>query len=454
MTRRTLVETVADYAAELELVRQQGFAESESLQALRRRAADAFQEQGFPTSRQEGWRFTSVAPFARTRFEPPSGELSAEIAEQIDAWRYAGMAQAVVVDGCFAPQLSRLEGLADGLLLEGLEQASKRGVPGFDAFVGRHARFDGHPFLALNTALFRDGIYLLVPPGTVVERPIQLLFVSTAGSPPARSFPRAFILAGENSQAMVFESYVGLGEEAYFSCPVTEIFLEPGAVMDHYRLQKETEASFHVAAQQIHLERDSSFSSSTVTLSGGLVRNDVNAALVGEGSECALNGLYLTSGRQHVDNQMRVDHVAPHCSSHELYKGVLEGGSRAVFNGLIHVHPGAQKTDAVQTNRNLLLSREALVNTNPQLEIYADDVKCTHGSTVGQIDEDAVFYLRSRGIGEEAARSLLTWAFAGEIVEAIRLAPLRAELEDHLISRLPTGEVVRQAIEREHEPAP
>jgi Fe-S cluster assembly protein SufD len=211
-------------------------------------------------------------------------------------------------------------------------------------------------------------------------------------------------------------------------------------------VQRESREAFHVATFQVQAERDSAPRSHSISLGGGLVRNDVNAVLGGEGIDCILNGLYLVDGRQHVDNHMRVEHAKPHCSSHELDKGVLDGKGRAVFNGLIHVHPGAQKTDAKQSNRNLLVSREAVANSNPQLEIYADDVKCTHGSTVGQLDEDAVFYLRSRGIGEEAARSLLTWAFASDIVERIQVEPVRKDLEEFLFARLPKGEVVRQAV--------
>ena len=228
--------------------------------------------------------------------------------------------------------------------------------------------------------------------------------------------------------------------------PVTEVVAGANAVIDHYKLQRESTDAIHMATFQIHQERDSNVSSHSISWGGGLVRNDVNAVLDGEGCESTLNGLYMVEGEQQIDNHMRVDHAKPHCDSHELYKGILEGKARAVFNGLIHVHPDAQKTDAKQTNRNLLLSKEALVNSHPQLEIFADDVKCTHGSTTGHLDDIAVFYLRSRGIGEEAARSLLTYAFAADIVERIKVGAVRRELEEFLFRRLPKGEVVRQAV--------
>jgi Fe-S cluster assembly protein SufD len=240
------------------------------------------------------------------------------------------------------------------------------------------------------------------------------------------------------------ETYAGLG--TYFTCTVTEMVAGPGAVIDHYKVQRESVDAFHMATFQVQGDRSSVPSSHSISLGGGLVRNDVNAVLDGEGIDCILNGLYLAEGRQLVDNHMRVVHAKAHCASHELYKGILDGKARAVFNGLIHVRPGAQKTDAKQSNRNLLLSRDAIANSNPQLEIFADDVKCTHGSTVGQLDDDAVFYLRSRGIGAEAARSILTYAFASDIVERIKLAPVRRDLEEFLFTRLPQGEVVRQAV--------
>ncbi|HSU81783.1 MAG TPA: Fe-S cluster assembly protein SufD, partial [Thermoanaerobaculia bacterium] len=258
------------------------------------------------------------------------------------------------------------------------------------------------------------------------------------------SFPRNLFVADEGSQTTIVETYAGEG--AYFTSPVTELYAGPGAVVDHYKVQRESLAAFHMATFQVQGERASVPSSHSISIGGALVRNDVNAVLDGEGIDCILNGLYFGDGRQVVDNHMRVEHAKPHCASHELYKGVLDGKSRAVFNGLIHVHKGAQKTDAKQSNRNLLLSRDAIANSNPQLEIYADDVKCTHGSTVGQLDEDAVFYLRSRGIGAEAARSLLTYAFASDIVERIKVEPVRRDLEEFLFARLPMGEVVRQAV--------
>ena len=247
-------------------------------------------------------------------------------------------------------------------------------------------------------------------------------------------------MAGANTQAKIVESYVGLDNAVYFTNAVTEIVAGENSVIDHYKLQRESVQAFHVATLQIQQARSTSFSTHSISMGGALVRNDVNAVLDGEGCESVLNGLYLVRGQQHVDNHTTIEHAKPHCSSRELYKGVLDEKARGVFNGRIIVRPGAQKTDSKQTNKNLLLSEEALVNTNPQLEIYADDVKCTHGATIGQLSADALFYLRSRGISLETARNLLTYAFASDITGRIKIEPIRRELENVLFSRLPQNE--------------
>jgi Fe-S cluster assembly protein SufD len=259
------------------------------------------------------------------------------------------------------------------------------------------------------------------------------------------SYPRNLVVAEAGSQVTVVEQYVGL-DAGYLTCAVTELVVGEGANVDHYKLQDEAAGAYHMAVQALVQGGRSSFSSHALHTGGQLVRNDVHAALVGEGADCILNGLYMVHGRQVVDNHMWMDHVAPHCTSHELYKGVLEDEARAVFNGRIKVHPGAQKTDAKQTNRNLLLSAAAVANSNPQLEIFADDVRCTHGSTVGQLDDDAVFYLRSRGIGADAATSILTYAFAADIVGRLKVPAVRRDVEEFLFRRLPAGDVVRDGM--------
>jgi Fe-S cluster assembly protein SufD len=262
------------------------------------------------------------------------------------------------------------------------------------------------------------------------------LFVSTTHEKPTVSHPRNLIVVDNDSQATIVESYVGLENDVYFTNVVSEIRGGENAILTHYRLQQESQEAFHIATVQAHLRRSSNFSSHSIALGGALVRNDVTAALAGEGSECTLNGLYMVTGHQQVDNHTRIDHEKPHCRSRELYKGILDGKSKGIFNGKIFVHKAAQKTDAKQTNKNLLLSEDAVINTKPQLEIYADDVKCTHGSTIGQLDQDAMFYLRSRGIGLQAARRLLTYAFASEIITQIKIEPVRTQLDNLLTTRL------------------
>ncbi|MFL6202399.1 MAG: Fe-S cluster assembly protein SufD [Thermoanaerobaculia bacterium] len=436
----------ARFAADFDtFLRELPASEPAAVTALRRMAIERFASLGFPTLRQEAWRQTNVAPIAQGSFVRPEGPEPAVDMSRLEPLAEGAAARLVFVNGRLSSRLSVLGELPAGVIVASLAEALEKAPEKVEPWLGQHARFDDHPFVALNTAFLRDGALVWVPRGVIVDKPIHLMFVSTSQGPdPIVTFPRNLFVAGENSQVTLVETYAGDG--AYFTCPVTELVAGPASVVDHYKLQLESREAFHMATFQIEAERSCTPSSHSISIGGALVRNDVNAVLDGEGIDCILNGLYLAEGRQVVDNHMRVEHAKPHCASHELYKGVLDGAARSVFNGLIHVHPGAQKTDAKQSNRNLLLSGSAIANSNPQLEIFADDVKCTHGSTVGQLDEDAIFYLRSRGIGEEAARSLLTYAFASDIVERIKVEPVRRDLEEFLFARLPQGEVVRQAV--------
>jgi Fe-S cluster assembly protein SufD len=414
------------------------------LKGLRRMAIDRFAALGFPTSDQEDWRSTPLGPIVRQAFERAAGDPDAVDPALIEPHVFEAAARLVFVNGRFSVRHSSLGDLPSGTIVASLAQVLERAPEKVEPWLGQLAQSDSNPFVALNMAFLRDGAVVLVPKGAVVGT-VHLLFLGTPeNGKPTVSYPRTLIVAGENSQLSVVETYAGTG--AYFTCPVTELVTGPNAVVDHYKVQRESRDAFHVATFQIRADRSSVPSSHSISIGGELVRNDVVAVLDGEGIDCILNGLYLADGKQFVDTHMRVEHVKPHCASHELYKGVLDGKARSVFNGLIHVHKGAQKTDAKQSNRNLLLSKDAVANSNPQLEIYADDVKCTHGSTVGQLDEDAVFYLRSRGIGAEAARSLLTYAFASDVVERIKVDPVRKDLEEFLFARLPQGDVVRQAV--------
>jgi len=415
------------------------------LAGLRRRATEQFAGLGLPTRRQEAWRFTSLAPVSEHEFAPlgrEDGEIPGEVLHHLE---FAGSDRLVLINGEVAPELSAVAPLPEGVVLAGLRQVLEARPELLEPWLGGVAAVDAHAFAALNTALFADGAVLLVPPGTVLERPVHLLHVAARTPAPGLSLPRCLVVVGENAQATVVETYAG-AEGVYLTAPVTEVVLGAAAVLRHVREQREGRGGLHLALQQARQSRGSTFESTALSIGARLARLDLVHELAEEGATAVLNGLYLGEDDQHTDTHMRVEHAAPHCESHELYKGVLDGRSSAVFNGLIHVHPGAQKTNAKQSNRNLLLSRTAQANSNPQLEIFADDVKCTHGSTVGQLDENAIFYLRSRGIGEAAARSILTYAFAAEVVEGIRVDAVRSELQELLFNRLPQGEIVRQAV--------
>jgi Fe-S cluster assembly protein SufD len=417
--------------------------EPPAIAALRARARQRFAELGFPSVNDEEWRFTNVAPLVRRDFEPVEEPGTVDAAE-VEAVTYPGCDRLVFVDGRLAHEHTAIGALPPGAVVGSLLEALHAGSEPALTLLGRHAPIDRHAFAALNTALFVDGALVVVPRGAILERPIHIVNLASSAAAGRALHPRHLIVAAEASQASVVESYGGAGE--YFTGVVTELHAGERSHLRHYRMQRESRGAYHFATIQSWLGRASVVASHNVSLGGRMVRNDVGALLDGEGAEGTFNGLYVAEGDQFVDNHMRVEHVKAHCASHELYKGILDGRARAVFNGRIFVHQGAQKTDAKQTNRNLLLSRQALVNSNPQLEIFADDVKCTHGSTVGQLDAEAIFYLRSRGIGEEAAKSLLTYAFASEVSQAIDLEPVRHDLEEFLFGRLAEGDVVRQAV--------
>ena len=417
-------------------------AEPSWLRRLREEAMERFQERGFPTVAEEDWRFTNVTPIARTAFRRPaltdaSGVRIADVTALGFGDAFAGH-QVVFVDGRLAPALSSLAA-EDGLRVGSLADLLSREPERLEPHLGRVANAAAPSFADLNAAFLEDGAYVFIPPGLVVEKPIHLVFLSSRGSDasPILSQPRALVVAGRGSQARIVESYGGVPGAAYFANGVTEIVVEDDAALEHYRLQRESVAAFHVSLTAVVQGRASRFRSFSFALGGRIARHDVHQRFAAEGGECELNGLFAVAGEQHTDTHTVIDHAHPHCTSRELYKGILDGRSRGVFVGRIIVREGASKTDAHQTNKNLLLSREALVDSLPQLEILASDVKCKHGSTTGQLDPAALFYLRSRGIDEAAARSLLVSAFAGDVVGRVGVPALRAALESHLRERLP-----------------
>lgn len=407
------------------------------LQDLRERGATRFSALGFPTVRDEEWRFTNISPVSSGEFHP--GDPGASVsAEQLAGLLYgAAPHRLVVVNGRYRPDLSRVQGVPPGVRAGSLASAIGSELQAdseiIQRYLGQLADVGARAFDALNTARLEDGAYIHIPDGVVLEEPFQVMFVSTGNA--SLNHPRLLIVADGHAQARVVETYLGTGDR-YFANAVTEVFVGENAVLDHYKVQEESLDAFHIGTMHVHMARHATFSSHSFALGGRLVRNEVVATLDGEGGECTLNGLYLVDGDRLVDNHTTIDHAKAHCPSHEIYKGILGGRARAVFNGKIIVRPDAQKTNAKQTNRALLLSDSASINTKPQLEIFADDVKCTHGAAIGQLDEDAIFYLRARGLTYEEARDLLIHAFAGEILDRVRIEPLKSALETELYAQL------------------
>ncbi len=401
------------------------------LQDVREESAASFAEAGFPTTRQEEWRFTSVSGIAQAEWTAaPASRLSEQ---QLAGFIYADAPHRLVfVNGRFSQELSRTAALPEGTRIGSLALESDGSI---QRHFGRLAEPESRAFAALNTAFADDGAYIYIPEGVVLTEPIQLLFVAEkAGGSMVN--PRTLVLAGARSQSQIVETYVGTTGDPYFTNAVTEIFVGERAFVDHYKVQEESMDAFHIASMHVRTARAATFSSHSFALGGRLVRNDAIATLAGEGSECTLNGLYLADGERLVDNHTTIDHAAAHCPSHEVYKGIIGGKARAVFNGKIIVRPDAQKTDAKQTNRALLLSDDATINTKPQLEIFADDVKCTHGAAIGQLDDDALFYLQARGLNFQEARDMLIHAFAGEVIDRVKIEALRSGLEVELFAQL------------------
>jgi Fe-S cluster assembly protein SufD len=409
-----------------------------ALHTLREAAIERFAELGFPTMRHEDWRFTNLAPLAKTPFRPTRLESGMDASLLEELCRRIGIgggsaAGFLLVNGEPYRALDNKD-LPAGAVLTDLWSALRKQPNPVQPYLADYARYEDHPFIALNTAFLRNGVFLHVQPGAVVEQPLHIVYATVNHGEPAVTHPRNLIVVGANSQVTIVESFVGGDGASYFTNAVTEIIAGDHAVVDHYKLQREGNQAFHIAATQVQLARSCKFASHYLGLGGSLVRNEMRAVLDDPGIECTVNGLYVASGRQHMDNLTVIDHAKPHCASHELYKGILNGRAHGVFTGKIFVRQDAQKTDAKQTNQTLLLSDDAVINTKPQLEIYADDVKCTHGATVGQLQDEAIFYLRSRGIGREEARSLLTYAFANDIIGRVQVEPIRALLEELLLA--------------------
>ena len=398
------------------------------LRRLRAQAFGRFCETGFPTTHDEDWRFTNVSAIARTPFQ-----LAPELAPQpakSDLPLLSGAAvRLVFVNGHLARDLSTR---SERIHISSLREELAHSPDAVRGHLGQYLDVRRDPFCALNTAFAEDGAYVHVRRGLAVEEPIHLVFISVAGELPTMSHPRNLLVFEDESEATVVEEYVSIGTGAVLCNSATELIAGENTTIAHYMIEREHRDAFNISTLRIQQGRMANVASHSLLLGGGLVRNNVHPVLAGEGGECLINGLFVGNGREHLDNFMHVEHASPHCSSRQFYNGILDGHAHGVFHGRIVVHKDAQKTDAKQTNRNLLLSDDAQIDTKPQLEIYADDVKCTHGATIGQIEENALFYLQSRGIDEASARRLLLLAFASECVERMKAGSARTHVE-HLI---------------------
>jgi Fe-S cluster assembly protein SufD len=405
------------------------------LRKLRQNAFARFCEVGFPTTHDEDWRFTNVSAIAQTAFRLTCNRRVRPPQQELEPYRVAGVTgQLVFVNGHFARELSLLGRLPNGVKVSSLAGEISSNPGAIESHLGRYLDVRRDAFCALNTAFVEDGAYVHIPRGALVEEPICLLFVSTGDDAPSMSHPRNLIVAEENSQATIVEDYVSLDGGAVFCNTATELVASDHTVLSHYMIEGEHKQAFNISTLRIQQGRSANVVSHSVLLGGALVRNNVHPVLAGEGGECLINGLFIGNSYQHLDNYMLVEHASPRCGSRQFYNGILDGHAHGVFHGRIIVHKDAQKTDAKQTNRNLLLSDDAQIDTKPQLEIYADDVKCTHGATIGQIEGDALFYLRSRGIDEVSARKLLLFAFASECLDRMKQGPVRKHAEE-LINR-------------------
>jgi len=405
------------------------------LKERRDRGIARFGELGFPTTKQEAWRFTSVAPLTETAFDLAHPALRLPTPDAIKPFLLSDGPRLVFINGFLARSLSTP--LLGDVRLDGLAQTLVDAPDLVRQHLSKYAPFVDRPFAALNTAFVRDGAFVHVPANMTIDEPIQLLFLATpADRARLVTHPRNLIVLEREARATVVETYAALGGGVYWTNAVTEVVVGDDARVDCYRVQRESDRAYHVAVTDVHQGRDTTVNVHAVSFGAALARHDLRGTLAGPGGYLILNGLYLLAGEQHADHHTAIDHAAPHCESHEYFNGVLDGRSRGVFNGRIIVRPGAQKTDSKQTNNNLLLSADAHADSQPQLEIYADDVKCTHGSTVGPLDPKALFYLRSRGIGEAEARRLMTYGFAAEILNRMDVAPLRAQLDGIVRARL------------------
>ncbi|MGD1006618.1 MAG: Fe-S cluster assembly protein SufD [Ignavibacteriaceae bacterium] len=402
---------------------------------VRKEAIANFSNLNFPTTHDEDWRFTNITPLLKHNFLPAKKVNLKQ--KQIKNFIFKNISNnlLVFVNGHFAPGLSKIKSLPDGIKVGNIADEIKNGSAIIEEHLNKYANYKTQIFTALSTAFTQDGAFIHVHDNKIVDEPINILFITAAGEEKILSQPRNLFVAGKNSQVTIIERYASLDNGIYFTNVVSEIVTGENSSINHIKIQEEGLKAFHVSRTEVDQEKNSNFVSYSISLGGEISRYDLNSKFNDEGGECSLNGLYLLTGNQLYDTHSLIDHAKPHCTSHEHYKGILDDTSRGVFNGKVIVRKDAQKTNAFQENNNIILSDGALVNTKPQLEIFADDVKCSHGATVGQLDQDSLFYLRSRGIGEEKARDILIHAFASDVIKSIKVEQVKNYLEEILEGR-------------------
>ena len=400
------------------------------LHSIRKEALANFEQAEFPNLKNEEWRYTNISPLLKHSFNPLPAVLPL-MYDDIQQFLLGDTFNHVMVfvNGRFDENLSKINNLPDGLIVKSIATDVEEDDPNVLEHFGKYALSEGQIFTSLSAAYTFDGAFVHVQEGKIIEDPIHLLFIADARKDKALIQPRNLFIADKNSQASVLEHFVSLSEDIYFTNTITEIVVGENAYFDHVKLQEESKRAFHISRTEIDQELSSNFTSHAISLGGDICRNDINSKFNDKGGECTINGLFLLDDSQLCDTHTLIDHAQPHCNSHEHYKGILDDKSRGVFNGKVIVRPDAQKTNAFQENNNIILSNEALINTKPQLEIFADDVKCSHGATIGQLDKEAMFYLKTRGIGEDIARAMLLHAFASDVIKTIKLLPVRDYVE-------------------------
>ncbi|NJD21273.1 MAG: Fe-S cluster assembly protein SufD [Melioribacter sp.] len=413
------------------------------LHDIRKNALNNLVELSFPTNKNEEWKYTNVAPILKHNFLPAIISTLPKIKkEETKQFLFKNFDYHLVVfvNGLFAEELSEIGHLPKGVIVDGLNRIAKNNPGSIDKYINKLSKID-NAFNALNTAYSYDGLVVIVPEGIVLEKPIQVLYLNSSKNDLVLSLPRNLVVAGKNSQVSVIANYHSYGDKTYFSNIITEVYAEENAIVDLYKTQNENDESYHIEKVQAIQKKNSVFNHYNINFGGAIVRNDINTMHDGQNVETHYYGLYLAHGKQHVDNHTFIDHAKPNCMSNELYKGILDDNSRGVFNGKIIVRQDAQKTNAYQQNKTILLSKTATIDTKPQLEIFADDVKCSHGATVGHLDDTSEFYIRSRGVPQELAKSMLIRAFANDVIDTVKIEPLKEQINHMIFEHLHRVEV-------------